>query len=62
MFSCEIYEIFKNTYFEEHLRTTASEFIGDSTLLHETILKKHTNEKGNFQDGTGYNQNQYSEW
>ena len=24
MFSCEICEIFKNTYFEEHLRTTAS--------------------------------------
>ena len=22
MFSCEIYEIFKNNYFEEHLRTT----------------------------------------
>ena len=25
MFSCEFSEIFKNTYFEEHLRTTASE-------------------------------------
>ena len=24
MFSCNIYEIFKNNYFEEHLRTTAS--------------------------------------
>ena len=24
MFSCEICEIFKNTYFEEHLQTTAS--------------------------------------
>ena len=24
MFSCEIWEIFKNMYFEEHLRTTAS--------------------------------------
>ena len=24
MFSCEIWEIFKNTYFEEYLRTTAS--------------------------------------
>ena len=23
MFSCEYFEIFKNTYFEEHLRTTA---------------------------------------
>ena len=26
VFSCEFYEIFKNTYFEEHLRTTASGF------------------------------------
>ena len=25
MFSCEKCEILKNTYFEEHLRTTASE-------------------------------------
>ena len=24
MFSCEIYEIFKNTYFEEYLPTSAS--------------------------------------
>ena len=24
VFSCEICEIFKNTYFEEHMRTTAS--------------------------------------
>ena len=24
VFSCEIFEIFKNTYFEEHLQTTAS--------------------------------------
>ena len=27
VFSCEV---FKNTYFEEHLRMTASEFIGDN--------------------------------
>ena len=26
MFSCEIYEIFKNTYLEEHLQMTASKF------------------------------------
>ena len=26
MFSYEIYEIFKNIYFQEHLRTTASEY------------------------------------
>ena len=24
MFSCEYYEIFKNTYFKEHLQTDAS--------------------------------------
>ena len=27
MFSFEYYEIFKNTYFEEHLLTAASDFI-----------------------------------
>ena len=26
-FFCEIYEIFKNTYFEEHLRTIASKLL-----------------------------------
>ena len=26
---------------------TASQFIRDTTLFHETILKKHTNEKTN---------------
>ena len=62
VFSCEICEIFKNTYFEEYLRTTASEFIGDTTLLHETILKKHTNGKTNFQDGKEYNQKQHFDW
>ena len=59
VFSCEN---LRNTYFEEHLRTTASEFIGDTTLLHETILKKHTNGKTNFQDGKEYNQKQHFEW
>ena len=52
--------MFKNTYFEEHLRTTASEF-RDTTLFHETILKKHTNGKNNFQDGKEYNQKQHFE-
>ena len=51
----------KNTYFEDHLRMTASEFIGDTTLLHETILKKYTNGKTNFQDGKEYNQKQHIE-
>ena len=50
-FSCEICKVFKNSYFEKHLRTTASEFIGDTALLHETIFKKHANGKTNFQDG-----------
>ena len=27
MFSCDYCEIFKNAYFEEHLRTTASYFL-----------------------------------
>ena len=55
MFSCEICKVFKNTYFEEHLQMTASEFIRDTTLFHETILKKHKNGKTNFQDGKEYN-------
>ena len=49
MFSCEIYEIFENTYFEEHLRTTASKKIviegisyfgkaGRFLHLHDSIL------------------------
>ena len=29
MFSCEISEIFKNTYFEEQLWTTASDNLSD---------------------------------
>ena len=40
-FSCEIREVFKNTYFEDNLQTTASKFIGVTTLFHETILKKN---------------------
>ena len=28
VFSCEFCEIFKNTFFTEHLRTTASEYLG----------------------------------
>ena len=62
MFCCEITDIFKNTYFEEHLRTTAAEFIEDAALLHETIFKKHTNGKTNFQDAKEYNQKQHFDW
>ena len=62
MLSSKIWETFKNTFLQEHLRTTASEFIGDTTLLRETILKKHTNGKTNFQDGKEYNQKQNFKW
>ena len=61
MFSYEICGIFKNTYFEEHLRATAPEFIGDTTFFHETILKTHANGKTSFQDGKEYNQKQHFE-
>ena len=38
MFFCTIYKIFKNTYFEEHLRTTASEtYSFTSTALFENL-------------------------
>ena len=33
MFSCKIYKIFKNTYFEEHVQTTASVLNRPATLL-----------------------------
>ena len=33
VFSCEFYEIFKNTFFTEHLRTTASDDIYALLLL-----------------------------
>ena len=47
MFSCEICESFENTYFEEHLRTTASKvaefralnFMMSSNVY--TLNKKH---------------------
>ena len=61
-FIFEIWETFKNTCFEEHLQTTAPEFIGDTTLPHETSLKKHTNGKTSFQDGKEYNQKQHFAW
>ena len=61
VFSCEICEVVKNTCFEEHLRRTASEFIGDTTLLHETNLRKETNGKTNSQDGKEYNLKQHFE-
>ena len=33
MFSCEISKVFKNTYFEKHLRTTADQMICNKILL-----------------------------
>ena len=61
MFSYEIMK-FLRTPILKNIWTIASEFIRDTTLLHETILKKHTNRKTNFQDGKEYNQEQYFEW
>ena len=55
------FETFLGTYFEEHLRTTASEFVGDTTVFHETILKKHTNGKNNIQGDEEYNWKQHFE-
>ena len=37
IFLCEICEIFKNTYFEEHLRTTASVNITNIDSYNERI-------------------------
>ena len=36
IFSCEYCEIFKNTYFEEHLRTTASYFMKNNFYFMKT--------------------------
>ena len=33
MFSCKVFENFKNTNFEKHLETTASERLGKISLL-----------------------------
>ena len=33
VFSCEYWEIFKNTYFEEHLRTAASEVYSHQSII-----------------------------
>ena len=33
LFSCEYWEIFKNTYFEEHLRTAASEVYSHQSII-----------------------------
>ena len=33
VFSCEIGEIFKKSYFEEHLQTTASDNVHSSTVI-----------------------------
>ena len=41
VFSFEIYEIFKNTCFEKHLRTTASAFISFSFFYASVIKRNH---------------------
>ena len=38
MFSFEYYEIFKNTYFEEHLLTAASDFLQELQNSGEQLL------------------------
>ena len=66
MFPVKFFEVFKNNRFMKERSIpdkfrTAPEFIGDTTLFHETILKKHTNGKTNFQDGKEYNRKQHFE-
>ena len=39
MFSCEISEVFKNTFFEEHLRTTTSEDITLELFMYVLLPK-----------------------
>ena len=39
MISCEFCEIFKNTFFTEHLRATASEVLG-KTIFRESVVNK----------------------
>ena len=39
MFSWDICEIFKNTYFQEHLRMSASEEIADSLTFTEKVIR-----------------------
>ena len=41
VFSCEFYESSKNTFFAEHLRWTASEFISHIDVELRVILKRH---------------------
>ena len=43
MFSCEIWGIFKNAYFEEHLRTTASEIL---MVIFQTYQRSLSSKKG----------------
>ena len=38
MFSCEIYKLFKNTYFEEHLRTATSNIQKISTASSKHVM------------------------
>ena len=42
-FSCEYCEIFKNTYFEEHLRTAVTENIPCSKLENNGVIKLYFN-------------------
>ena len=45
MFSCEICELFKNTYFEEHLQTAASVSAPDSMKTQNQNVIKYSKKK-----------------
>ena len=40
MLSCEVCETFKNTYFEEHLQTTATGGVLEKAVLKDTHREK----------------------
>ena len=44
--SCDYCEIFKTTYFEEHLRTAASVYSNDLLKYKNCVIKKHASRKG----------------
>ena len=45
MFYCEYCEIFKNIYFQEHLRTAAFRMIGEKFCFILKRIKLHTDKK-----------------
>ena len=41
VFFCEIYEIFKNTYFEEHMQTAASKNSHQKLVVNYFLQNRH---------------------